>query len=182
MISLMYRFRIVNLVVLTLSVSVLAGCSDENGIRDLSAFVEKVRAKPNGSIDPLPQFVSYETFSYKAARLREPFSPPVDVVIKKKKGPIDYSISPDLNRPKEYLESFNLATLKMVGSIERDASVWALINDGQGGIYTVTSGNYLGLNHGKVTETAEGYVDLLEIVPDGLGGWLERPQRLAVEE
>ncbi|MBV1914389.1 MAG: pilus assembly protein PilP [Pseudomonadales bacterium] len=180
MISLIYRFRVASIAVLALSA--LVGCSSENGMKDLNNFVEKVKEKPSGTIDPLPQFLSYEAFSYKAARLRDPFSPPVDVVIQKKKGPIDYSISPDTNRPKEYLENFNLATLKMVGSIERDASVWALINDGQGGIYTVTDGNYLGLNHGRVTETTEGHLYLLEIVPDGQGGWLERPQRLAVEE
>ena len=180
MTSLIYRFRTASIAVLALFV--LMGCSGEDGMRDLKSFVEKTRAKPSGTIEPLPQFLSYEAFTYKAARLRDPFSPPVDVVIQKKKGPIDYSISPDTNRPKEYLESFNLATLKMVGSIERDASVWALINDGQGGIYTVTNGNYLGLNHGRVTETTEGHLYLLEIVPDGQGGWLERPQRLAVEE
>ena len=180
MISLLSRYRVSSVVVLALGM--LVGCASENSMRDLNTFVEEVKAKPQGVVDPLPQFLSYEAFSYKAARLRDPFSPPVDVVLQKRKGPVDYTISPNTNRPKEYLEGFNLAKLKMVGSIERDASVWALINDGQGGIYTVTDGNYLGLNHGRVTATTEGHLDLIEIVPDGQGGWLERPQRLAVDE
>ncbi len=160
----------------------LIACSADDGTSDLSRFMEKVNSKPRGTIDPLPPFQSYESFTYKAARLRDPFSAPVEIIISKKKSSIDASIKPNLNRSKEYLEGFNLASLRMVGSIEKNSEVWALVDDSQGGIYTITSGNYLGRNHGRVIDTLEGYLDIIEIVPDGQGGWLERPQRLSVEE
>jgi len=166
-----------------LALLVLAGCSADDSTLDLSEFMEKVNNKPRTAIAPLPPFQSYESFSYKAARLRDPFSQAVEFDESSKRSTqIDLSISPDLNRSKEYLERFNLAALRMVGSIEKNSNVWALINDSEGGIYTITDGNYLGRNHGKVTKTHDGYVDIVEIVPDGQGGWLERPQRLAVDE
>lgn len=174
--------RVRSVGVLFLVFGLVSGCSVENNMLDLSAFMDEVNNRPRGAIEPLPSFQSYESFSYKAARLRDPFSPPVEFDMRELKVKSDHSIAPDMNRSKEYLEGFNLAALKMVGSIEKNASVWALINDSQGGIYTITNGNYLGRNHGKVINTLDGYVEIVEIVPDGQGGWLERPQRLAVDE
>ena len=169
MMFLISRVRLIGICCFALGL--VSGCSVENNTRDLSAFMEEVNNRPRGAIEPLPIFQSYESFSYKAARLRDPFSPPVEFDMKKVKVQTDHSIAPDMNRPKEYLEGFNLAALKMVGSIEKNSSVWALINDSQGGIYTITNGNYLGRNHGKVINTLDGYVEIVEIVPDGQGGW-----------
>jgi type IV pilus assembly protein PilP len=44
----------------------------------------------------------------------------------------------------------------------------------------VLSGNYLGTNDGRVTEISPSKISVVEIVPDGLGGYMERTASLAL--
>jgi type IV pilus assembly protein PilP len=53
---------------------------------------------------------------------------------------------------------------------------------GAGGVHRVKVGDYLGRNHGRIVGIDEAKVDVVEIVPDGEGGWLERPRSLALKE
>jgi type IV pilus assembly protein PilP len=46
----------------------------------------------------------------------------------------------------------------------------------------VQPGNYLGQNDGKVTEITGARINLVEIIPDGLGGYVERPASLALSD
>ncbi len=48
--------------------------------------------------------------------------------------------------------------------------------------YRVTPGAYMGQNDGRVTAVHEDRVELVELVPDGAGGWLERPATIALED
>ena len=48
--------------------------------------------------------------------------------------------------------------------------------------YRIGAGNYLGQNDGRVTSVNENRIELVELVPDGAGGWLERPASLALNE
>jgi type IV pilus assembly protein PilP len=49
-------------------------------------------------------------------------------------------------------------------------------------VHRVKVGDYLGRNHGRIVAIDEARVDVVEIVPDGEGGWLERPRSLALKE
>ena len=49
-------------------------------------------------------------------------------------------------------------------------------------MHKVQPGNYLGQNDGKVTDITTGKISLVEIVPDGLGGYIERPASLALAD
>ena len=113
--------------------------------------------------------------------LRSPFDPPVEdiehLVVGKKSN-----VKPDVNREKEFLEGFNIGNLTMVGTLQRDGTHWALVNDGQGGIHRVTTGNYLGMNHGKIVATSDRQIEVIEIVPTGTNGWVERPKVLPIAE
>jgi type IV pilus assembly protein PilP len=62
----------------------------------------------------------------------------------------------------------------MVGTLERSDNQFALIQDATGLVHRVQSGNYIGQNYGEITSIAEDAVQVLEIVADGLGGWMER--------
>ena len=53
----------------------LAGCGGDN-LDDLRNYVQEVKARPKGVIEPLPQIRPQETFTYSAADLRDPFTPP----------------------------------------------------------------------------------------------------------
>ena len=45
----------------------LAGCLGGDDFSDLQAYMDEVRARPQGAIEPLPKFQPYEAFTYSAA-------------------------------------------------------------------------------------------------------------------
>ncbi|WP_159970056.1 type 4a pilus biogenesis lipoprotein PilP [Pseudomonas sp. 8Z] len=165
---------------LVLIVSLVAGCGSGSDFSDLRAYMDEVRAKPKGAIEPLPTFPPYESFIYKAASLRSPFQPPVKIdVVARQKG--SKEIKPDETRVKQFLEGFNIESFQMVGTLRNDQELFALVN-GAGGVHRVKVGDYLGRNDGKITAIDESKVEVVEIVPDGDGGWLERPRTLPLKE
>ncbi|WP_286037014.1 pilus assembly protein PilP [Microbulbifer variabilis] len=151
---------------------------DQNDLHQRMAEVER---RPKGQIEPIPTFTPYSPYIYSAAAQRSPFTRPVLESDQRLVGR-RLEIAPDLSRRRELLESINFDALAMVGTISRDGQLWALIDDGNGGIHRVTVGNYLGKNHGRVVSATPTQLDVLEIIPDGTGGWIERPRALALEE
>ena len=91
-------------------------------------------------------------------------------------------MQPDLNRPKEPLESFSLETLKMVGALSRKGLIHAVIKTPDNAIYHVKKGNYIGQNFGLVTQISDSEVTLREIVQDSAGDWSERISTLILQE
>ena len=158
----------------------LSGCDSNREFNDLQAYMDEVRARPKGSIEPLPQFQPYEPFTYHAGGMRSPFQKPVKIdVASQQKGSKD--IKPDEARVKQFLEGFNIEAFQMVGTLSGATGVFALVK-GAGGVYRVKVGDYLGTNHGRILAINESKIDVIEIVPDGEGGWLERPRSLALSE
>lgn len=164
------------------SISLLAGCGSDMG--DLQSYVTEVKARPKGRIEPLPEFKPYESFQYSAAGLRGPFTAPVEIkLIKYQQERAKSNIKPDFKRPKEYLEGFSIDAITMVGTLALvENELWALLDDAEGGVHRVKPGNYVGRNHGKVVGIDQGSVDIIEIVPDGHGGWLERPRAIKLRD
>lgn len=153
----------------------LAGCG--GGYSDLDAFMAEAKARPAGVIPPIPPFKAYKTFTYSAAGLRSPFERPVEVQELIRLGG-DKKVEPNLDRPKEFLEQFSIDSLSMVGSVEMGGTLWALVQDAEGGVHRVRQGNYMGRNYGQIVELTNSYMALIEIVPDGKDGWVERPRKL----
>lgn len=161
-------------------VAVLSACSGSGDFSDLRQYMDEVRARPKGSIEPLPKFQPYEPFTYSASSLRSPFQPPVKIdVASQQKGSKD--IKPDETRVKQFLEGFNIEVFEMVGTLEKDGGVFGLVR-GAGGVHRVKQGDYLGRNHGRIVSVDESKIDVVEIVPDGEGGWLERPRSITLKE
>jgi type IV pilus assembly protein PilP len=134
-------------------------------------------------VDPLPEFAPYETHLYQASNDRDPFTPPVASSPKSEVAQAPGNgVSPDFNRAREPLEAEPLDSLRMVGTLERAGTSWALVRMSDSTIHRVKPGNYLGQNHGKIVSITESEVELTEIVPDGLGGWMERQAALALSE
>lgn len=161
-------------------VATLTACAGGNN-QDLREYIADVKKRPKGAIEPIPTFRPYEAFSYSAVTLRSPFEPPVPEV-EKVYVEASENVKPDLNREKELLEGFNMASLAMVGSLELNGALWALVDDGEGGVHPVTKGNYLGKNHGRIVSTSESGIEILEIVSNGRDGWVERPRTLKIKE
>ncbi|MCJ8170393.1 type 4a pilus biogenesis lipoprotein PilP [Atopomonas sediminilitoris] len=158
---------------------VMTGCS-QGDFSDLNAYMAEVRARPKGSIEPLPQFTPYEAFAYSASSLRSPFQAPVKFeVVKRQKG--SKEVKPDESRVRQFLEGFNIETFSMVGTLSDQRGMFALLH-GAESVHRVKVGDYLGRNHGKVIAIDASKIDVIEIVPDGEGGWLERPRQLPLKD
>ena len=70
----------------------------------------------------------------------------------------------------------------MVGTFKVRGSFYGLVQSKDGLVHKVQPGNYLGQNDGKVTDISASKISLVEIIPDGLGGYIERPASLALND
>ena len=154
----------------------LAGCT--GNMSDLEDYVKQVKARPGGNIEPLPDIKPYESFTYEASNMRSPFMPDMPVVAESGSGG---GVRPDTSRNREFLEQFPLDTLRMVGTLEAGGSFFGLVQDKDGLVHRVLPGNHLGQNDGKILRVTSGAIELVEIVPDGLGGYFERPAAVALD-
>ena len=166
---------------LALALLALAGCtrgvtSTPGKAPNLEKWVADVKARPAPPLDPLPVMQQFETFEYAAQNLRDPFSNAFSDQ-SGGSGP-----RPDPNRPRQALEQFPLDSLDMVGTLHTGANMVALVLAPDKVTYRVAPGSYLGQNDGRVTGVREDRIDLVELVPDGAGGWLERPASVALED
>lgn len=150
------------------------------GTDDLHTFIEETKAKQQGSVKPLPQFRPYRSFEYSAAEMRDPFEHVV--IANVQEASPTSSLRPDRGRPKEALEGFPLDTLRMVGILEQRGQTWGLVKDPNNVVHWVLSGNYAGQNDGKIISITETKISIREIVPDGLGNYIERNATLALSE
>jgi type IV pilus assembly protein PilP len=152
-----------------------AGCSDDTD--KLRAQIAEIKAKPGGRIEPLPEVKPYETFAYPASDERSPFEPGMPASAT---GP--NAIRPDSSRPREFLEQFSLDTLRMVGTLKLQGRIYGLVQTKDGLVHRVLPGSHLGQSDGRITAIEEGKISLIEIVPDGMGGFVERPAALGLSD
>jgi type IV pilus assembly protein PilP len=87
-----------------------------------------------------------------------------------------------LNRRRQPLEAYTLDTLSMVGSIGTGPGLSALVLAPDKVTYRVRPGVYLGQSDGRVVAVSGNRIELVELVPDGNGGWLERQAVIALNE
>ena len=158
----------------------LSGCFNQD-MSDLKRYVEDVKARKQGYIEPLPEIKQVETFTYVPGDRRSPFRP-VQQGDEQAEKSSSNGIAPDPNRRKEELENYSLDSLRMVGTLQQADVMWALVQTNDKTIYRVKAGNYMGKNHGQITRIDENDIELTEIVPDGQGGYLERQASLALKE
>ena len=161
---------------------IIAGCSGDQ-LGDLRNFVEAEKAKPGGRVEPIPEVKPFDSFTYHPAGRKSPFEPwGLSSGVTKASNTSKGGLHPDMNRRRETLESFPLDTLRMVGTLAQKNEVWAIVKAPDGLVYRVKRNNYLGQNHGHITKITEDKVELVEIVPDGLGGWQERRASLVLAD
>jgi type IV pilus assembly protein PilP len=157
---------------------VAAGCS--GNANDLRAYIDEVKARPGGRIEPLPQIRPAPSFAYEPGDRRGPFTPDAP---RRRLGSNPNAVQgPDPNRPREFLEQFPLDTLRMVGTLDVFGGDFGLVQTRDGLIHRVSVGNHLGQNYGRVMSISESEISLVEIVPDGLGGYLERPASVGLSD
>lgn len=154
----------------------LAGCSAN--MNELDGYINQIKARPGGRIDPLPEITPYEVFVYQAdvEGFRSPFLPDTPQAVAGQAG----GIRPDADRIREYLEGFSLDTMDMVGTLDLGGTTFGLVQDADGLIHRVVPGNYLGQNDGRIVSISASAIELVEIISDGIGGYIERDAAISL--
>jgi type IV pilus assembly protein PilP len=151
----------------------LVACS--SGDDDLQNFIAETNKEPGGRVEPLPEVKLQQTYTYADMNLRSPFMP-----TSPNSG--NANLRPDQHRNREFLEQYSLDTMKMVGSMQQGGQLFGLVQTKDGLVHRVIVGNYIGQNDGKITGITPSKIDVREIIPDGLGGYIERPTGLALND
>ncbi len=177
MISASLKFR--NGLVLAAAMIGIAACGGQ--MDDLDQYINEVKARPGGRIEPLPEITPYAVFTYvaDAEGVRSPFVPDTPQVTTTGVGG---GIRPDSQRSREFLEGFPLDTLRMVGTLDMAETMYGLVQTSDGLIHRVVPGNYLGQNDGRINEIDESEIELVEIISDGIGGYIERDAAISLSD
>jgi len=167
-----------NLICVIVIAAASAACS--NGGDDLDVYIDEVKLRPGGRIEPLPTIRPAPSYAYVAADRRSPFMP--DLPQQRVGADPNGVNAPDPNRPREFLEQFPLDSFRMVGSLELNQIKSGLIQATDGLVHRVTVGNHIGQNYGRVTSISDSEIQLMETVPNGLGGYVERPASIGLSD
>lgn len=168
-----------NGLILSLAAFAMTGCTSDND--DLDQYINEVKARPGGRIDPLPEITPYEVFTYvaDAENVRSPFVPDTPQVNASGAG---RGPRPDTDRSPEFLEGFPLDTLRMVGTLDISETVYGLVQTSDGLIHRVVPGNFMGQNDGRIIGITESEIDMVEIISDGIGGYIERDAAISLSD
>ena len=174
----MRRMKLIPLVAL---MTTLGACGGD--MSDLERFIDDTKTRHHGKVDPLPEFPPYQTFAYTARDARDPFRPQTDISSSPVASETEYAgPRPEATRRREPLEGYPVDSLKMVGLLQQKSQTWGLVRDPEGTIHRVQPGNFAGQNHGKIVSVSETRIDIVELVADGLSGWVNRDAQLAMAE
>lgn len=155
----------------------LVGC--DSRIDAVNEQMANIRNQPPLAIEPAPVFPPVPTFNYSAHQLKSPFVP--SSLAAELKIMAGKRVYPNLSRQLQPLESYAIESLNMKGSMRsQSGQILALIQTPDGEIERVQRGSYMGMNHGRVINITPTQIDLVEIIPDGREGYVERPRSLVL--
>lgn len=149
----------------------LAGCSQSND--DLQTWMKAEAQTMKGQVAPLPPVAPFTPVAYIGRDRGDPFGP-------KRSTTKVASNAPDSKRRKEFLESFPLDRLLLVGTIQRQGMLWGLVKAPDGTVSMVKNGDYMGQNLGKVIVVKDSGMQLQESVLDPQGDWSDRQVDFAI--
>lgn len=194
--------RLFSLSVLTL---ILTACGGD--MTDLQAEIERIKARKNNQVDPIPTFVVVPKFFYPTDvdKLRDPFKSFLEETTDNPRNKVTAETMqlncphPDIYRVRTGLEKMPLDALQMVGILEnqealpvateapaqksaaRPPEFWGLVaSRSDGTIYRVKVGDYIGDRDGKIINITESQIEVVELHPDGTGCWAEKNATMAL--
>lgn len=171
--------RFAKYLMMVVVITTLSSCSSDD-MSDLQAFIAAEKAKPPGRIPPVPEPKYYPAHEYAMQDMRNPFAK-VDRVVVEEGGGAGLD-SGKIGRNLETLESYPLDTLQYVGSLVQDDTKWAIVTSPDNLVHRVEVGNYLGQNAGKIITISELKIEILERIPNGIGGYVDREAALSIIE
>ena len=179
------NYRLTILVLISFS---LTACVS-NDMSDLELEIENIMKRPGKGIKQLPEVENYDAYAYQSGLngAKDPFQPFYQKAIEEVSQSEDSGLTPEIeheiyNRNREELESFELDSLRMVGTIDDESDNWGIVLDPDGTVHRVRVGNYAGLNVGKIINIFEDRIELRERFQNSQGRWEEREAVLALAE
>ncbi len=190
--SFIHSNRYIRLTIVVLAILGITGCVSGD-MSDLEKQVSKIMSKPGGRLEPLPEIKPYEAYVYESGKsgARNPFKRfyvvEQSLAIEESEGPVDDGLTEEMrseiqNRNREELEGFELDSIKMVGTLQNEDNHWGIVLDPDGIVHRVKSGNYIGLNIGKITSIQEEQIEVREIIKDNSGRYGDRQALLPLIE
>jgi type IV pilus assembly protein PilP len=157
----------------------LAGCGDSD-VQEVKQWMKQVDAETQPSVSPLQEPKTFIPFTYVAGDALDPFNAN-KLLVELAKTRAGNGLAPDTNRRKEFLESFPLDAVKMVGTLEKDKVMYGLLQI-ERTVYQVKVGQHVGQNYGLITAVSDEAITVREIVQDAVGDWVERISKLELQE
>ncbi|MCB1929081.1 MAG: pilus assembly protein PilP [Rhodocyclaceae bacterium] len=166
----------------------MAACSSPQ--EDIQVWMDDQSRHMVGKVQQLPEIKPAEQVAYVGYDYPDPFRPAATAI------DLDMSTSefrPDLTRRREPLEAFALETLAFVGTLEMGSEKIALVmfqapagggaaGQGDGTLYQIRKGNYMGQDFGLVAEINDTELTLKELVEDLNGEWGERVTTMELKD
>ena len=156
---------------------------------DLKSWIDNIKAKPPGRIEPMPDVKVYQPYDYSSASLRSPFAamqPELEAQLQSLHEGCNNSIKPDINRRREDLERYSLDSMEMVGTLKQPGREWGLIRMTAGpitgNVVKVQAGEYLGIHHGRINSISSQQIEITTLVPDSRGCWEQRAVYLTLAD
>ena len=165
---------------MALASALLAGCGDSD-VREVRDWMEQVRRDTRPAVKPLPEPKDFLPYAYGAKEAVDPFDPNKLLgELARAAATSNNPNQPDMQRPRELLETFPLDTMQMVGMMEKGGTRFALLQI-ERSLYHVKAGQRIGQNFGVVTHVGEDGVDIREVVQDAAGEWTGRMTKLELQ-
>jgi type IV pilus assembly protein PilP len=161
--------------ILLLTLALLGGCGN-NDLADLKQWMQQAGRENPEKLEPLPSVKPPDTFAYDGTNLVDPFKPR-NLRPSKSGGK-----QPDFARPKEPLELYPLDGLRMVGTLQQEGHIYALVRTPENTLYRVKVGDHIGQNFGVIVAISENAIQIKEIVQDSAGDWSESNTSLPLQE
>lgn len=154
----------------------LFGCDSQ--IDAVNQEMAQIRSQAPQRIEPAPTFSAVPSFEYSAQNLRSPFLP--SSIAHELKMNASKPVQPNLQRKKHPLERYALEELYMKGSLVGHHSIHriGLLQTPDGQLEQVHVGDYIGQHQGRIFRIGPTQIDLVELMDDGRGGFVQRPRSL----
>ena len=152
---------VVRLLAIVLSLALSACSSSED---EMTRYIHRVKNRAGKTIEPIPEFKPLAKFVFpEDTQRRSPFKP---ALAERQED----SYSPNMKRSKQPLEAFSLDTLKFVGTLKQDNTMWGLIRQSSGVVSRVKVGDYMGKDYGQIVMINDKKM-LIEETVQGSGRW-----------
>ncbi|MDT9002149.1 pilus assembly protein PilP [Paucibacter sp. APW11] len=161
-------------------VASMSGCAED--VDEQRQWMEQQRRTARATVKPLLPPKKFLPQPYESAGTVDPFSTQkLSVAIKQEATQPNSLLAAEMSRRREPLEAYPLDSMSMVGSLNRQNRLYALLKVDKL-LFQVKAGDYIGQNFGRVVKISETEINLREVVQDAAGEWVERTSTLQLQE